>query len=385
MAGKSFTLIDSDPAKVSAEQTITAQDVGGAAKDFSIERFTLKSGLSQGVEVIDVNNGRCQIRLLPTRGMAIHSVTVDGVRFGWRSPIRGPVHPAFVDLGEPSGLGWLDGFDELFARCGLDSNGAPEFEQNGKLKYPLHGRIGNKPAHQVTATVDGDEIRIVGVIEEARFHFLKLRLKSTLTIKIGEPKFRITDEVENLSTLPAEFQMLYHINFGLPLLDGGSRVVCAPEKVVPRNAHAAAGLKSWDHYSAPQPGFEEQVYFFKLLSQADGWTHTLLKNAHGTQGASVLYNTKTLPCFSVWKDTAGEADGYVTGLEPATNFPNPRSFEGKAGRVGKLAAGASTALELELQFHTKAAEVTAAEAAIGKLAEGKTPQIFDQPQPDWCA
>ena len=55
---------------------------------------------------------------------------------------------------------------------------------------------------------------------------------------------------------------------------------------------------------------------------------------------SLVHNVKQLPCYSVWKNTTASADGSVTGLEPGTNFPNPRSFEGQKGRVLKLAPGA---------------------------------------------
>src|SRR5262245_18970435 len=129
----------------------------------------MHGGLSDGVEVVQVNNGALKFDILPTRGMGIWKAWLDGVEFGWRSPVRGPVHPAFVDLGEPSGLGWLDGFDELLVRSGLESNGAPEFdEKTGRLKFPLHGRIANKPAHDVDVSVDGEsgEIRVTGVVEE---------------------------------------------------------------------------------------------------------------------------------------------------------------------------------------------------------------------------
>ena len=84
------------------------------------------------------------------------------------------MHPSLVNLGEPSGLGWLDGFDEMLARCGLESNGAPDFdEETNQLKHPLHGRIANRPAHEVTLTIDTDkkEMTLVGVVEETRFHF----------------------------------------------------------------------------------------------------------------------------------------------------------------------------------------------------------------------
>ena len=50
------------------------------------------------------------------------------------------------------GLGWLDGFDELLARCGLANNGAP-FEVKTKkadgsesnTTFGLHGKIANIP------------------------------------------------------------------------------------------------------------------------------------------------------------------------------------------------------------------------------------------------
>jgi hypothetical protein len=311
----------------------------------------------------------------------------DNERIGWKSPVRGPVHPGFVDVGEPSGLGWLDGFDELLVRCGLESNGAPEHDENGQLHYPLHGRIGNKPAHQVDIKVDPDakEIAIVGVVEETRFHFFKLRMTTTIKTKAGEKGFRIHDEIENISASPAEMQMLYHVNFGDPLLDAGSTVVAPIKTVVPRNAHAAEGIARWDSYEAPQPGFEEQVYFFELLADAEGQTQALLKNAHGTRGTRMTFNKKQLPCFTVWKNTTAIADGFVTGLEPGTNFPNPRSYEGEQGRVVKLKGGGSFGFDFQLEYLSHDAEVEAAEAAIAKLQGDTQPKVYDSPQDGWCA
>ena len=54
-------------------------------------------------------------------------------------------------------------------RCGLESNGAPEFDdETGRLKYPLHGRIANKPAQSVVVTVDDEtgEVAVTGVVSE---------------------------------------------------------------------------------------------------------------------------------------------------------------------------------------------------------------------------
>jgi hypothetical protein len=171
----------------------------------------------------------------------------------------------------------------------------------------------------------------------------------------------------------------------LPLLDAGARVVAPAKTVVPRNARAVEGLKNWDSYSAEQSGFAEQVYFLELLGDSSGQTQVLLQNAHATRGVSLRFSNRQLPCFSVWKNTTAAADGYVTGLEPGTNFPNPRSFEEQRGRVVQLAAGASSNFDLQLVVHPSADAVAAAGRAVNELRHGREPAIFDQPQADWCA
>jgi hypothetical protein len=392
MPAKTWKLIDQVaglPAQPHLE--IRERDLPGLGKSSVIKR-TYSGGLADGVVSVEVNNGKIEFDVLPTRGMGIWRLIPVGDRelavLSWKSPVRGPVHPAFVDLGEPSGLGWLDGFDELFVRCGLESNGAPDFDaKTGRLTHPLHGRIANKPAHQVELTIDTDkqEISIRGVVEETRFHFLKLRMTSTITTKFGASSFTVRDEVENFSGSATTMQMLYHVNFGLPLLDAGSRVVAPVKTIVPRTPRAASGIKSWDSYAAPEPGFEEMVYFFELNAEASGATRALLKNAHATRGVSLLFNKQQLPWFTLWKNTTGENDGYVTGIEPGTNFPNPRSFETTKNRVVKLAPGQKQLFEVTLDYHGSSQEVSAAESAISKIQAGRAPQVHDQPQPDWCA
>ena len=79
------------------------------------------------------------------------------------------------------------------------------------------------------------------------------------------------------------------------------------------------------------------------------------------------------------------ADGYVTGIEPGTNYPNPRSYEGEQGRVVKLAPGGKQAFDVTVEVHTSDKEVAAAEAAVAKVQAGRKPKVFDEPQPRWCA
>ncbi|MFP6768741.1 MAG: DUF4432 family protein, partial [Planctomycetaceae bacterium] len=168
-------------------------DVKGTPKGWSVRKRTLRGGRREGVDVIEIDNGAIEVTLIPSRGMGVWQAITGKDRLGWQAPIRGPVHPRVVDLGEPGGLGWLDGFDELLVRCGLESNGAPEFDDDGRLKYPLHGRIANQPTDEVTVTIDCDrgEIRVSGIVDEVRFHFLKVRLHATWVTRFGESGFRI--------------------------------------------------------------------------------------------------------------------------------------------------------------------------------------------------
>jgi hypothetical protein len=386
MATDRWTLLDESQATYADDRQIKFDQLGDDMEDCQILQQRLHGGLSDGVDLIRVKCGDVTLAVLPTRGMGIWKVWVGDEEIGWKSPNRGPVHPKFVPLTEPGGLGWLDGFDELLVRCGLESNGAPEFDASGRLKYPLHGRIANRPAHRVELAVDraAGEISLTGVVEETRFHFTKLRLTSTVTLRRGEPRLWIRDEVENFSGSPVEMQLLYHINFGQPLLDPGARFVAPVRRVVPRDLRAAEGIHTWNRYAPPVAGYAEEVYLLELIGDESGATQTLLKNAGDDRGVSVHLNTRQLPCYTLWKNTTAEPDGYVTGLEPGTNFPNPRSFEGQRGRVVKLAPGATAAFDLSLEFHRDSAAVREAEETISGLRGLDKPEVFEQPQSDWC-
>jgi hypothetical protein len=381
-----LTLLDESQPNPAAERRIGPDQLGDGMADCCILQQRLHGGLCDGVDVIRAKCGDVTVAVLPTRGMGIWKIWVGDEEIGWKSPNRGPVHPKFVPLTEPGGLGWLDGFDELLVRCGLESNGAPEFDASGRLKFPLHGRIANRPAHRVELAVNrsAGEISLTGVVEETRFHFTKLRLTSTVTLRRGAPRVWIRDEVENFSGSEAEMQLLYHINFGQPLLDPGSRFVAPVRRVVPRDLRAAEGISTWNRYAPPLAGYAEEVYFLELIGDESGVTQTLLKNANEDRGVSVHLNTRQLPCYTLWKNTVAEADGYVTGLEPGTNFPNPRSFEGQRGRVVKLAPGAVAAFEVSIEFHRDSEAVRGAEEAVSALRGMDKPEISERPQSDWC-
>ncbi|MFG0263405.1 MAG: DUF4432 family protein, partial [Novipirellula sp. JB048] len=169
-------------------------------------------GASDQVEVVEIDTGVIRVLVLPTRGMSIWKIEAAGIRYGWDSPIAGPVHPSQVPLFDPSGLGWLEGFDELVVRCGLESNGAPEFDEAGRLKYPLHGRIANLPADSLSIEYDeaSGRLELIGEIIESRLFRQRLRLRSRLRVHAASYRVDLLDDVTNERSTPATMQLLYH-------------------------------------------------------------------------------------------------------------------------------------------------------------------------------
>jgi len=385
MPRHTWTLLDVDEDVYMDRLALGPADVPGAPPGWAVSKRTLRGGLRDGVDLVELDNGVLRASIVPTRGMGIWRIMAGEMFLGWRSPVRGPVHPAFVRLWEPSGIGWLDGFDELLVRCGLESNGAPEFDAQGRLRYPLHGKIANIPARKVEVLIDSDSgtLATSGVVEEARLFGNKLRMTSTVSARVGQLVLTVTDVITNPSAEPADLELLYHVNFGVPLVQPGARVVLPVARMAPRDAVAVTNASQWDTYGPESPGTPEAVFFFELAADAGGKTLALLHNAAGDQGVSLRFNKKQLPWFTLWKNRQAAADGYVTGLEPAINFPNRKSFEKEKGRVAQLAPGESRTFELAIEVHPTAESVAAARDAVAALQKPVSPRFLAHPDPEW--
>lgn len=320
---------------------------------------TLGDGKRRGVQQLRVGHGQWEATILATRGMSLWRCQSGTTPLGWTSPVKGPVHPQWVPVHDPSGLGWLEGFDELVVRCGLESNGAPEHDSNGRLLYPLHGRIGNLPAHHLEVLIDRQKgvLEVVGAVDEVRFLIQGLRLEVRYRFEIGRKGVSCVDRVVNLKSTPSTMQLLYHINLGTPLLGEGSTLHASFDRLVPRNERAAEGVSDWNRYEGPTAGFAEQVYLMKARANDQGWSTAMLVDPKGEKGVAIGFHTRTLPFLNLWKNTGALEDGYVTGIEPATGFPNPRGFEQQQGRLVVLEPGEARDFQWSLDLIEGAARV----------------------------
>jgi len=390
MAAATWTLLDTANDIYAAGFTAGPADVGleeqaANPSPFRVRFRRMRGGRADGIDCVDIDNGFCRLNVLPTRGMGIHRAEAGSVTLGWQSPVPGPVHPGLVPLMEPSGLGWLFGFDEFVCRCGLESNGPPVFDSQQLLVHPLHGRIANTPAHKVQLSIDPEEnlIEACGETVEARLFHNSLRMRTTLRTRLGEPGFTLIDEVTNFSAEPARLALLYHINVGTPWLQPGSQVKLPVREIAPRDGAAAPGLSTWQRCPAPKANYAEQVFYTRLAADEAGQTRVLLHDAEEATGLGLKFSVEQLPWFVLWKNMRMPEDGYVTGLEPALNLPNPSVFEREQGRVRQLAPGESMQFEIAFEIYNQSSEVEAAAAAIDALQGGQPPTVHNLPHPQW--
>jgi len=372
-----------DPNTTDGFKDISLDDGTG----WSVDTYTLRGGLQEGVQVVEINNGKLCFAVLPTRGMGIWKGQYGKVFLGWDSPVKDPVNPAFINLQDRGGLGWLKGFNEWFVRCGLNSMGAPamdtvlDYSGNAfDVPLTLHGNIANIPARAVSIEITEEAIILSGEVDETMMFGPALRLNTEIRTEFGSGAMTITDTVTNLGDNSQEHEMLYHINYGASLLEKGSRIVAPFKQVAPRDPRSVEGIGTFDQYGAPEVGFVEQAYLYELAGQRGSReTLTMLRNAAGDQASLLRFTLKDFPCFTLWKNTAGQADGYVTGLEPATNYPNSRRFEREKGRVLSLAGGESRTTRITIETLDTKTAIRAAEAEIKKLQ--KTAKGTVQPEP----
>lgn len=369
---------------------ITNRDFNDA-NNWAVHKYTLRGGKQEGVDVIVVNNGKLSFTVIPTRGMSVLKVTMGDITLGWNSPVKEVVHPKLINLQERGGLGWLEGFNEWIVRCGVEWAGHPgkdKFINNtgdeAEMDLTLHGKIGNIPASEVEVVIDRPNnnaphrIRIRGRVDERMFYGPKLELWTEISTEVGSNTFRIEDSLKNYSIYDQEFQIIYHANYGPPLLEQGSRFVAAINEIRPFNAHAAKSLNTFAEYVAPTKGFVEQVYGIIPLADANNKTTAMLHNAAGDKAVTMTYDVRQLPYFSLWKNTTALEEGYVTGLEPGTGFPPNRSIERQAGRVPKLKPNETRQFAIEVAILAGKEQVNRGKILINELQARQAPKLNPQ-------
>ena len=212
------------------------------------------------------------------------------------------------------------------------------------------------------------------------FKFVDLEMVTDISTEIGTTSVRFDDTLTNRGSSPQEFEIIYHANYGEPLLEKGSRFIAPVKSVTPFDDRAVEELADYEVYYGPTKGYGETVYCMELNSGKNGRTSVMLHNAAASKGVAMSYNVDSLPFFTLWKNTDVGEKGYVTGLEPGSGFPYNRSVERERGRVKTIAAGKAKHFHVEVDVLPDAAAVKQAAEAISAIQGGKKATVNQQPE-----
>lgn len=380
-SAKTWVLTSAEQGTDKGNWQVNSSELKFHGKPFSIEQKVLHGGKQEGSKILEIRSqDGLTITLVPTRGMNLLRVEGFGTRLGWDSPVKEVVNPAFINLESRNGLGWLEGFNEMMVRCGYEWTGHP-VNDKGRI-YTLHGKAGNTPVSQLEVEVADaapHEIRIRGLIKESTFKKADLQTWTELRYVPGSNQFSLHDVLTNHSDYPHDYEIIYHSNFSTPILEEGARFLAPMSQISSFNDYAKAGLKNWQTYQGPTKDFDEMVFNIKPLSDKDHQTLAAVVNKAGNKGASIQFDTQQLPLLTLWKNTDTLKQGYVTGIEPGTNYAYPVTIEREQKRVKQLAPGASATFDLTYTLLHNSEQVNAVEKRIQaiqgdtKIDENATP------------
>jgi hypothetical protein len=330
------------------KRTEIQQYVGNQSQLGGTRHYTLTDGWGRSLRCIDINSGSgLHYTILPDRGMDISLASFKGTNLVYITP-NGETHPSFF---EPENFGWLRTFTGgLLTTCGLTYLGAPVNDEGEQLG--LHGRYSTIPAKQVADLSDWKaneyHIMVKGTVEEASMFGNKLRLVREITTVAGQNKIHLKDTITNFGNKPSPYTILYHMNLGFPLLSEDSELVIDPEKSIPRDESALAGMNEFRKFIKPQEGYREQVFDHFMKADSNGETVVVLKNKKLRIALSIKFRTAELPCLVQWKMMGiGE---YVLGLEPCNVPGKSRKVLKEEGILPWLKPGDSVSNTIEVNL-----------------------------------
>lgn len=323
--------------------------VGSLAQLGGTQLVTLSDGHEAGSRVVEFRTASgLEFGLLVDRAFDIGWCRFKGRSIVWHSP-TGFSAPWFR---EPVGLGFLRTMSGgLMVTCGLDHILFPATDENDTYNYPgrtateygLHGRIGTTPARLLGhGTHDvGDDVVLEARGEVRQASTLGENLVMTRTIRVGLDGDTVewTDDVRNDGWYPTPHMLLYHMNFGAPLMGPGTEIIAPISEVrfrtdsVPED-DPDAYLK----FHEPREGFVEQAFEHDLVASDDGLVRVALVNSDPTPwGVELAYEKEKFPHFFQWRLL--DRGHYVTGLEPSTNGLEGRLADRETGELRMLEPG----------------------------------------------
>jgi hypothetical protein len=204
------------------------------------------------------------------------------------------------------------------------------------------------------------DMSITGVMKQSRLFGTTLELKRTISSRIGEATIRIHDVVTNRGPMPAPHMMLYHCNFGWPLVDEGADLVWKGKCESLGKEMDDELFNSKHDYRKCQPPLKihkgrEAVGIVDVKPDKNGICTVGIHNRKLKMAVAIKYPKEKLPLLTNWQHW-GFGD-YVCGIEPGTNPPTGQNAARKERKLVKIRPGQSRTYDVELSVLTDRDEI----------------------------
>ena len=264
------------------------------------------------------------------------------------------------------GMDWIRTFGGgLLTTCGLSHIGGPEADKYGERG--LHGLISNMPA-EIESIIQPDplngkmEMSLTGKVKQTQVFGPSLELKRTISGTLGHAAIRIHDEVTNCGNTAAPHMLLYHLNFGWPLVDEGTDILWhGPWKSFAGDKSPTKIFREGNNFRKCPPPLElhngpgEEVAFIDITPDDSGRCTAGLYNERINLAVAIRFNKKELPWLTNWQHW-GKGE-YVTGLEPGTNPPIGQAKAREQNELIFLEPGETRIYNLEIEVLDEEAKI----------------------------
>ena len=294
----------------------------------SLRRYTLEGGKEKGIDVIDCDNGKLRFLLNVSKACDVMQLYHEGQNTSFISK------NGFTLREPPFGNRFEGG---MLYTCGLDNVGGM---RDGN---PVHGSLHNIPAEIVRAECNDEGIVVEAIIRDTALFGKNLVLRRRIYSAIGSESLRLEDTLVNEGYRTENYCVLYHVNFGYPLLDEGARIVADVANCDPRTDWARENEATVCEITEPLPEQKETCYFLTFNKPRI----SLINDKLG-KSVTLSYSGDTLPHFVEWKSMA--CGTYALGFEPTTTELDDR-FAYKT-----LESGESVRFWIELDLKSGAAK-----------------------------
>lgn len=327
---------------------------------------TLSNGM-RSIEAYSVSG--LHFTILPDRGFDIWMAHYKGIPLTWIS--QGSPH--LPDFGQS----WLRQFNGgLMVTAGLLHVGPEEIDPETDDYRRMHGHYSSlRACHELSYTAGWNNgyyaCSVQAIVTETKLFHEQLELRRTYTIRHDQPIIRVEDVVTNKGDTAVPLMLLYHCNFGFPVVREGTRFAAPNHTFYPRDDEAKKGYRHWYRYDSPTAEYKEQVFYHHLKTKEDTYKRTTVMLAQENFGVALHWDVENMPYFTQWKNT--RAGIYVCGLEPGNCIPEGQNAARARERLKMLKPGEQQRFQLNIEVLDGVEEVKECAAHIEDLEKNGKP------------